>query len=229
MIPWGSAFFPGVDPSAIRWAPGRLSAAAADWPLGRRALRALGWEERARPVPGRYGQVFGWWQGATLEPGPVPVEAEGIVAGHASVWRHVVAERPVPDALLGRFVRTPLSAQPPLEEVAARGLCVGGAPGRALVEAHLSQLKRGIRISEVLPDAWSLWTFADAVARLRGSSPRDAPLAALGLPWDLLRETAVTPLADWLGGASPDEETAGALLLVLASGDSDRYWYPPGG
>ncbi len=225
----GDPCFPTVDPSAVRWAPRRVVAAAGPSPALAYALAALGLAERPpkRPsVRAGWPTLFDWLAGRA--PPLVTYEGEDPTAGHFALWTHLVADRPPPERLVARFGRTPLGARPTLEEVAARGLCLGGAGGRALVEAHASQLRRGVEVSEVLPDPWSLWALADAVARLRELDPTDAPLVCLDLPVELIWTTAVEVLAPWVaGGGGDEEEVASALGLLRISGEDPRFWVSP--
>lgn len=215
----GDRCFPAVDPMAIRWPWRRVQAAAGGWPLGE-ALLGEGDLEHA-PEPWR--TVIRWWRGAEVEPRLGVID--GPSAGHLAVWAHVASGVPIPESLGSRYLRSPLPERPGMEEIAARGLCLGGASGRALVEAHVAQLRRGVAQSSVVPDGWSVWALADARARLGGADPRSAPVAGLGLPWGTLWNNAVEPLVDWVRGEAADlDEVASALWLIQTSQEEERFW-----
>ncbi|MBX2798723.1 MAG: hypothetical protein KTR31_13665 [Myxococcales bacterium] len=226
----GLLCFPDLDPAALRWPSERVRERGEGSVLGRLALACLGLIDPAQRLPpgaSPVAQVLSWWCTGRVQPLPVPMEAEGPMAGFLSVWSHLVAEEPIPDELVSRFTRTALSSRPPLEEVAARGLCAG-VEGRTLLVAHLSALKRGVRHSEILPPAMSCWAFAEALAVLRtpgASTPH--PLRLLEIPPALVRTAAVEPLCAWMRGGEVDEDVLEAVLWVVGSGDVDT-WVTPG-
>jgi len=217
----GDPVFPTVDPRAVRWDPAWLQGRD---PMVDAWVAVLLGADHA-PPDGASAELS-WWLGeAPARPragAEIPADP---VAAHGLVWRTLAAGRPLPAEWVDVWTHSPLSAPTPLEEVAVRGLCLGGPAGRALVEAHVAMLRRGVTEPDLCPAPRSLWVVADALARLRDADPRGRPMDALGLPLGVLRLAAVAPVAEWLSSGGPaDREVLDALLLIAAMGDGAAYW-----
>ena len=212
----GNPAYPAADPAAFRWAVADLPASLGLWI----AAAGLGEVPRVGAADPLAQAVLAWLGGGDVALRP---DGEGVEAALGCAWSHLACDQALPPALVDRFTGRPPSSAT-LSEIAIRGLCQGGSPGRATVGAAISSLKRGIRRH---PDLWpsglEVWALADAAARLGGRNPRLAPVAHLGLPLEDLRLAAVRPLAGWIRGWGDRDEVDDACLLVIASGDAPRY------
>ncbi|MCA9493401.1 MAG: hypothetical protein KC621_25900, partial [Myxococcales bacterium] len=102
--------------------------------------------------------------------------------------------------------------EPGADGVAATALAMGEGGPRWLA-SQVAAVASGVRDGEPLPAAASLWAWG------RVLRPDGPPIDALGMPVERIRAAIVGPLARWLRGADPDEQTEEALLLLRGTSE----------